>query len=473
MSHSNEGLANEKPVDVLVIGGGPGGYVAAIRAAQLGASVILAEQDKLGGTCLNRGCIPTKALLHSCEYADMAEAAAQAGVKLRYEGIDLAKLMQYKNRVVEQLVGGVNYLVKKNKIQLIHGKGRLVDSQTVEIQTPAGIIRKKARNIIVATGSRAAKIPIPGSDHPAVINSDQALSMEKAPKKIVILGGGAVGVEFAFIYRNLGAEVVVVEMMPQILPQMDGEIAALLETAMQKKQIAIYKSAKIESIKALKGGLAVEVSTGQGVKTLEADQVLMAAGRSPNTEELNLAGVGIQTNRKGIVVDERMATNVKGVYAIGDVAAGGMLLAHSASAEGMVAAENAMGGASKMDYKVVPGCIFSNPEVAGAGLTEKEAREKGYRVKIGKFPFSALGKAVALGKTQGLSKIVTEEETGEILGVHMIGERATDIIAEAALAMRLEATVGELTATIHAHPTFAEGLFESAHAVHNRSIHLP
>lgn len=473
MSQSHEGKSGAATADVLVLGGGPGGYVAAIRAAQLGAAVVLVEQDKLGGTCLNRGCIPTKTLLHSSEYADMTETAAKVGIQLQYNGLDLAQLMKYKNRVVEQLVGGVNYLVKKNKIQLVSGKGRFVDAQTIEIQTQEGLIRQKAKNIIVATGSRAAALPIPGSDHPSVINSDRALSMEKVPKNILILGGGAVGVEFAFLYRNLGAEVTIIEMMPQILPQMDSEIVAVLETAMQKKGIKIYKSAKIEAIKAQKNGLIVEVTTAQSSLKLETEQVLMAAGRSPNTEDLNLAGIGIQTSRRGIIVDERMETNVKGVYAIGDVAAGGMLLAHSASAEGVVAAENALGGKRKMDYKVVPGCIFTNPEVAGVGLTEKEAGEKGYRVKVGKFPFAALGKAVALEKTQGLAKVVTEEETGEILGVHIIGERATDIIAEAALAMRLEATVEELTATIHAHPTFAESLFEAAHAVNNKSIHLP
>lgn len=472
MSKAYQEKTDHSPADVLVLGGGPGGYVAAIRAAQLGGKVVLVEQDKLGGTCLNRGCIPTKTLLHSSEYIPMAEEAGKVGIGLQYTGFDLSKLMSYKNRVVDQLVRGVNYLVAKNSIELISGKGRFVDAKTIEIQTKEGLVRKKANTIIIATGSRAASLPVPGSDHPAVISSDQALSMEKVPRKIVIVGGGAVGIEFAFIYRNLGAEVVVVEMMQQLLPQMDSEIVAVLESAMQKKGIVIYKASKVARIESLQADVAVHITTASETVRVNADQVLAAAGRRPETEGLNLAAVGIHTERGRIAVNDRMETNVTGIFAIGDVT-GGMLLAHSASAEGVVAAENALGGKSKMDYKVVPGCIFSAPEVAGVGLTEKAAREKGYQVKVGRFPFSALGKAVALGQTQGLAKIVTEEQTGEILGVHIIGERATDLIAEAALAMRLESTIEEVAATIHAHPTFAEVLFESAHAVHDRAIHLP
>lgn len=465
--------ANENVADVLVIGGGPGGYVAAIRAAQLGGKVVLVERDKLGGTCLNRGCIPTKALLKSTEYLLVPREAAEMGVNLKLESFDLQKMKGRKDRVVAQLAGGVQYLLRKNKIELIEGTARISGPGAVEATDRKGrTARRSARKIIIATGSKPAALPVPGGDHPLVITSEDALQLDSVPGKVVIVGGGAVGIEFAFIYRNLGSEVTLVEMMPQLLPQMDAEVVEILEKTMRGQGIAVYTGAQVERIEDAPGGLAVLVSAPGGSLRLEAGQVLAAAGRAPDTEGLGLEAAGVKTERGRIVVNEYMETSVPGIYAIGDVT-GGILLAHVASAEGMAAAENAMGGTSAVDYKVVPGCIYSTPEVAGVGLTEKQAREQGYKVLVGKFPFAASGKAVAVGAPVGLAKIVADERFGEILGVHLVGERATDLIAEAALAIKLEATADEIIDTIHAHPTMAETLMEAAHALHGRSIHTP
>jgi dihydrolipoamide dehydrogenase len=457
--------------DLLVVGGGPGGYVSAIRAAQLGAKVVLVEKDKLGGTCLNWGCIPIKTLLHSTEYVLAPRQAARGGIALEYSGLDLKKLINHKESVVEQLRRGIGHLINKNKIQLITGMGRFVDPHTIEIKMNRGSFHIKAKNIIIATGSKAAVLPIPGYNHPAVINSDKALNMQTVPKRIVIVGGGAVGVEFAFIYSNLNANVTIVEMMPRLLPQMDEEVVTILEKVMKQRGIKIITGAKVECLEEIAGGVGVCLSTTDGESRLKAEQVLAVTGRVPETEGLNLKGVGIETEQGRILVNKSMETNLKGIYAIGDVI-GGYLLAHSASAEGMVAAENALGAKKEVDYRGVPRCIYVSPEIAGVGMTEKEAIESGYQVKLGRFPFSALGKAVATGCTEGLAKIVVEEKYDEILGVHLIGDRATDMIGEAALAIRLEATVEGLTATIHAHPTFSEALFEAAHSVNNRAIHL-
>jgi len=462
---------NENAARVLVIGGGPGGYVAAIRAAQLGGKVTLVERDKLGGTCLNRGCIPTKALLKSTSFFATAKEAADMGVNLKVEGYDLAKIRERKNRVVTQLVNGVQFLVKKNQIQLIEGNAKFVGPGAVEITTKDGhALSYKDCKIIVATGSKPAKLTLPGCDNQKVITSDDALKLESIPEKIAVIGGGAVGIEFALIYRNMGAEVTLLEMLPQLMPQMDAETVSVLEKSMKNRGITIYTGTRVDRIEDVPNGVALSIDSPSGSKKLEVGQVLVAVGRVANTEGLELDISGIKTERGKIVVNEFLETSMPGVYAIGDVI-GGIQLAHVASAEGITAAENALGGRSPINYKVVPGCVYSIPEMAGVGLTEKQARDQGYKVKVGKFNFTGSGKAIAVGATVGLAKVIADEKYGEILGVHIIGERATDLIAEAALAMKLEATVDEVTSTIHAHPTMSETLLEAALAVHGRSIH--
>ena len=453
--------------DVVIIGGGPGGYVAAIRSAQLGGKVVLVENDKLGGTCLNRGCIPTKSLLHSTGYINVVNEAKKYGIDMTFNGYDIKKIISNKEQIVEQLVQSINYLVIKNKIELINGFGRIKDRNTVEIETAKGVIEKKTKNIIIATGSKSSIIKVPGYDNPSVINSDGALNINKVPKSIAVVGGGAVGIELAFVYQNLGAKVTIIEMMPQLLPNMDEDAVQILEIMLKE----ILKDAKLESITEKSDQLLnVEVLQSNVKKVLLKEQVLMATGRVPFTEGLNLESVGVKTEKGKILVNELLETNVKGIYAIGDVT-GGILLAHVASAEAMVAAENCFGLSTKIDYKVIPACIYTTPEVAGVGLTEKQAIEKGYDVKVGRFNLLNSGKAVAIGATEGMVKIVADKKYGEILGVHIVGNRATDIIAEACVAMKLEATVEELISTIHAHPTISETFYEAALAVFNRSIH--
>lgn len=452
--------------NILIIGGGPGGYVAAIQAAHMGAEVTLIEKDRLGGTCLNRGCIPTKALLHSTEYLKAGEKAAQYGIDMSVNSFDLAKMAASKDSVVNQLVQGIEYLIKNNRIELIRGAASFVDRNTVEISCQGASVTKKAGNIIISTGSRPAVIKVPGWDSPKMMLSDDALSLNEVPERLAVIGGGAVGLELGYIYMNLGAEVTVVEMMPRLLPSMDEEIVDQLEMMLTFKGMKIMKSAQLKRITET----GIEVSTGGGTLNVAADKVLMATGRTPYTEGLNLDRAGVATEKGRITVNSRMETSSSGIYAIGDVV-GGIQLAHVASAEGMTAVANCRGKVTEMDYKVVPGCIYTLPEVAGVGLTEKQAVEQGYRVKTGKFGMSGCGKAVAVGQPEGMVKIVADEKYGEILGMHIIGSRATDLIAEGALAMKLEATAEELAATIHAHPTMSEAVCEAARDVFGMAIH--
>lgn len=466
-------IGNEEIADVIVIGGGPGGYPAAIRAAQLGGKVILVERDKLGGTCLNRGCIPTKALLKSTEFVLAPEEAREMGIELSYNGFNLDRIRRRKNKVVTQLVQGVEFLVKNRKIELLKGTASFINSTTIKVNLTEGqeVIRK-AKKIIIATGSESAPLKMENSDLPAFIDSDDALDLKVLPKKIVIMGAGAIGIEFAYIYRNLGCDVTIV-VRSKILRKLDPDVVAVLDKVMKKRGIKVYNGSHLEKITEIAGGVSLDFVSEKGNFTIDAEQVLVALGRNPLTEGLNLEAVGVETNKNGcIVVNNAMETNIPGIYAIGDVI-GGLFLAHVATEEGIVAAENAMGHSTLMDYKVVPSCIYSIPEIATVGLTEAEAKEEGYELKIGKFPFNFSGKALAVGAPEGLVKIVAEADTGEILGVHIVGDRATDIIAEAAIAMKMEATVDEIIETIHAHPTMAESIMEAASAVKNRAIHLP
>jgi len=462
-------MANAKS-NITVIGGGPGGYVAAIRAAQLGAQVTLIEEDTLGGTCLNRGCIPTKVLLHSAGVFSLVKNAGTFGVSAEKVSLDFSAVVRRKETVVKQLVGGVTSLMRKNKIRVIKGTGTIIGPKAVGIVDTGEEI--KSDNIIIATGARPSRVPIKGIDEPGVITSDEALSMERLPQSIVVIGGGVIGLELAQIFHKMGSKVTILEMMSQILPAEDAEIAGVLEDIMKQDGMEIFTSATVTHIESTgQGEKMVLFDTEEGSQKKVAEKVLVAVGRYPNTDNLGLEKLDIALDRGRIVVNERMETKIPGVYAIGDVV-GGYMLAHVAMDEGKCAVENALGQAAKVDYRAVPRCVYTSPEIAGLGLTEAEARREYENVRVGRFPFIANGRALTLNRTKGMVKIIADTRYGQILGAHILGYAATELIAEVALTMQLEATFGDLASVIHAHPTLSEAVMEAALGVEGRSIHF-
>jgi dihydrolipoamide dehydrogenase len=448
--------------------------VAAIRAAQLGAKVTLIEKDQLGGTCTNWGCIPTKALLRGVELLESVEEAKDFGIQVGQMAVDFSKLMARKDRAVKTLVSGVGGLLKANGIEVIKGKARLISPQQIEVvdERQQKVIYQ-ARKIIIATGSVSADLPIPGAKLTGVIDSDGALQLTNIPESMVIIGAGPIGLEFGTIFAALGTKVTILEMLPQILPSEDPEVASALDKSLKRFKILTLPSCQVKEITTgSEGKRKVVALTGEGEKAFEAQYVLVAAGRKPNIEGLGLQEVGVHFSKKGIEVNEKMETNIPGVYAIGDVT-GQWLLAHFASAQGEVAAENAMGQEVLMDSRVVPRCVYTLPEVAAVGLTEKQAREAGYELKVGRFPFAGNGKATVIGERNGFVKMVAETKYDEILGVHIFGPHATDLIGEAVLAMRLEGTAADIAQAIHPHPTLTETLKEAAFDVDGRAVHIP
>lgn len=455
---------------LVVIGGGPGGYVAAIRAAQLGADVTVVEKSKLGGTCLNLGCIPTKALLASSEVCHVINNAAQYGIEISGEvKVNFQKIMERKDNIVANLNKGIAFLFKKNGVNLLNGCGDIVDAHTVKVKKDDGSEEKiTADVIIIATGSVPVKIPIFPFDGETVITSDEALNLKELPKSMLIVGGGVIGVEFATFYRRLGTEVTIVEMMPHALPPEDADTGKLLERSLKKEKIKLLTDIKIEETFIEDGLAKAKLSDG---KVLSAEKMLVAIGRAPNIADLNLEQLGIKIDRRAIVVDDYLETAVPGIYAIGD-AIGGIMLAHKASYEGILAVENALlAEKKKRDYLVVPRCVFTDPEVAGVGLTEKEAAAKNIEYKTVAFPFRGLGKAQAIGKYEGHVKLIISPGDDKLLGAAIIGAHATDLIHELALAVKCGITVAEVGETIHAHPTLAEAIMEAAHAAHDKGIH--
>ena len=463
---------------IVIIGGGPGGYVAAIRAAQLGAAVTLVENKYLGGTCLNVGCIPTKVLLHTSELLDLLKNdAKELGITISdYHG-DWPKLQKRKTKIIKKLVGGVNGLLKNNGITQITGTAVFVNKHQIKVisekqdQVTTGSQVIDFDFAIIATGSKPVIPPIPGSNHPDVITSDTALSLDAVPASLGIIGGGVIGCEFASIYNAFGCKVTIIEMLPEIVANMDPDIVKPLKVKLQKDGVEIFTSTRVESIQEKPDGLAITTSSPAGEKIITVAKVLLSVGRKAELDTLELAQAGIQTARGAIVVNQKMQTNVPHIYAVGDCN-GGVMLAHVASAEGIVAVETIIGKRSQIDFKTIPYCVYTKPELASVGMTEAQARDQGYEVKVGTFPMAVNGKAMIMGETTGVVKYVTDAATGEILGLHMAGPRATDLIVEGALAIRLEATVAELMATIHAHPTVGEALMEAAHAVNGEAIHL-
>ena len=455
---------------IVVLGGGPGGYVAAIRAAQLGAEVIIIEKNKLGGTCLNVGCIPTKVLLHTADVVETLKHAEKIGVQAENVTINWEQLMTRKTEVVNQLVGGVEALLSSNGVEIINGLGVFESEKSIRVTK--GDDRGRViefDNCILALGSQASLVPIPGIENEGVIISDEALSLAEIPKRLVIIGGGVIGSEFAQIYSSFGSDVTIVEMAESIIPSIDSEITNFVREKFISKRVKIYEKSRVLEIKKSKS-LIVTIQQLDGTFEIETDKILVAVGRKPATEFVGLEKIGIKTNNGMISVDSRMRTNKKGIYAIGDCN-GGIMLAHVASAEGIVAVETIMNMKPQIDFKTIPSAVYTQPEIASVGLSEQEAREKGLKVNVGKFPLIANGKSIIMME-EGLVKIVADVDTKEILGVQIVGPRATELIAEAAIARRLEATVDELISTIHAHPTVSEAVMEAGHGVFDYPIHL-
>ena len=457
---------------VIVIGGGPGGYVAAIRAAQLGAEVHLVEAEKVGGTCLNVGCIPTKALLHTAELYQEVKRGRSIGLLADNVRVDWGLMQSRKQAVVNRLVKGVESLLKANKVTTHSGQGVLKDGRTVVIRTTAGETELQADAVILAVGSEPVRIPFPGADLPQVVDSTAALSLPAVPTSLVILGGGVIGIEFAALYSALGAEVTVVEMLPEILPGTDREMAVRLRQELARHGVAFMTGAKLTAAAMRDGKVVATVDAGGTVKEVAGEYLLVAVGRRPRTSGIGLETAGVRTERGRIIVDENFMTSVPGVYAVGDCN-GEIMLAHAASAQGIAAVEHALGHSPVYRRETIPACIYTNPELAGVGITEERAAAENIAVKIGLFPLGGNGKAIIENGGAGLVKIIAGAKYGEVLGVHILGPRATDLIAEAALAIRLEATVDELISTIHAHPTVSEAMGEAALAVRGEAIHWP
>jgi dihydrolipoamide dehydrogenase len=460
--------------DLIIIGSGPGGYVAGIRAGQLGLKVAVVEKDpKFGGTCLHRGCIPTKALLHTAEVLEQARHAEDFGVLLADPRLDMLKAQVYKRKVVDKNAKGVEFLFKKNKVEGLTGTARLVGPHAVEIESGGKKSTLTARNVMIATGSVPREIPIAPSNGTTILNSDHILDLERVPASLVVLGAGAVGTEFASIFASFGSKVTLVEMLPRILPIEDEEVSAELERALRKRGIDVLAGTSMTKVEPQANGVRVTLDKGGKVSTIDAEVLLVAVGRKPVTEGLGFEAQGVALERGYVKVNEWMQSSVPHVYAIGDVVPTPWL-AHVASAEGILAVEHmaAYEGARPVNYDLVPSCTYCEPEVGSVGLTEAKAKERGYDVQVGKFPFSALGKASIVGKTTGFVKIVREKKYDEVLGVHIIGPHATDLIAEACVALRLESTTEELFRTMHAHPTLSEAVAEAAHAAWGHAIHV-
>jgi len=454
--------------DTIVIGGGPGGYVAAIRASQLGQKTALVEKQHLGGICLNWGCIPTKSLLRNAEVINLLGDGKKFGFKFDNLSIDYSVAHKRSRRVSQRLVKGVGFLMKKNKIDVLEGKGKLTNATEVEVNGE----RYQAKNIIIATGARARSIPGVEIDGERLLTYRHALELTEAPPSLVVVGAGAIGMEFAHVFHSYGAEVTVVEMLPNVLPLEDEEVSKEVEKQFNRAGIKTKTGTRVEKVEAGDKGVTITVSKDGETETLQAEKALIAIGVAPNSENLGLDAVGVQTERGFIQVDDTMQTNVAGVYAIGDVT-GKFPLAHVASAQGILAADAIAGQETHpLQYPNMPRCTYTHPEVASVGLTEAQAKEQGYAVKTGKFPFQANGKALGLDDNIGFVKIVAEEKYNEILGVHMVGPHVTEMLAGPTGMIGLESTLEELAHTVHPHPTLSEVVMEAAHAALGQAIHL-
>ena len=463
----------DTPYDLAIIGAGPGGYVAAIRAAQLGLKVALVEKERLGGVCLNWGCVPTKSLLRSAEVISLLGEGEEFGFKLSGFEADFGAAVDRSRKVSERLVKGVELLMRNNGIEVVAGTGFLKSPGAVEVTLAEGGTRTlQTRNTLVATGSRARTIPGIRPDGDRILTSREAIVLRERPTSAIVVGAGPIGMEFAHVWQAYGAEVTVVEMLPHLLPLEDAEVSAVVERAFKRRKVKQLTSTRVEGIETTANGVRVRVSSDKkGTQVLEAERVLIAIGVRPNSENLGLEQAGVGMERGNVVVDDHLRTSVPGVHAIGDVT-GKLALAHVASAQGVVAAETIAGvDTHALDYEAMPRCTYCQPQVASFGLTEGQAAERGHRVKVGRFFFLANGKALALGERDGFVKIVADEKSGEILGAHMVGPDVTELLPELVLARTWELTPEKIARSVHAHPSLGEAIAEAAHGVFGKPIH--
>jgi dihydrolipoamide dehydrogenase len=459
--------------DLIVIGSGPGGYVAAIRASQLGLKTAIVEKESLGGVCLNWGCIPTKALIKSAEVFEYINHAAEYGIKVGSSEVDFEAMIKRSRGVADGMSKGVQFLMKKNKIDVVMGTGKLKSKGTVTVTNASGVAQDiTAKHIILATGGRSRELPNLKQDGKKVIGYRQAMILPKKPESMIVVGSGAIGIEFAYVYNAIGTKVTVVEFLDNIVPLEDEEVSKQLARTLKKQGINIMTSANVESVDSSGDICKVQVKTATGTETLEAEIVLSAIGISTNLEGIGLEENGVQTDKGKVIVDDYYKTNVEGVYAIGDIVKG-QALAHVASAEGIICVEKIAGlNPHPLDYNNMPGCTYCSPEVASVGYTEKAAKAAGYELKIGKFPFSASGKASAAGAKDGFVKLIFDAKYGEFLGAHMIGHNVTEMLAEVVTARKLEATGHEIIKSVHPHPTMSEAIMEAAADAYGEVIHL-
>ena len=466
MSNVNESA------DLAILGGGPGGYVAALRAAQRGARVVLVEKGRVGGTCLNIGCIPTKALATTAELMVRSKRASEFGLSIRQVAVDLPRLMDYKRGTVDKLVAGVEQLLRARRVKVVRGEARLIRPDTLLVETAEGAPQElSAKRIILAPGSVTAEPPIEGRQLPGVLTSTEALDIDTIPARLLVIGGGVIGLEFACIYEAFGSQVTVLEMASSILPEGTEEsLAKRLEVLLRRRGLQIHTGITVQWIERVEETLRVFTTGGGREAVFEGERVLLATGRWPNTQGMGLTEAGLRMNGRAIAVDDRLATNLPNVWAIGD-AVGGWMLAHKAMVEGRVAAENVTGGQRRTDLRAVPNVIFTMPEIASVGLTEAQARSAGAEVKVSQFVFSANPKARILAETDGLVRLVCEAGSGRVLGVHLLGPHATDLIAEGALAVQAGLTADDLAWTTHSHPTLPEAMLEAALGFRDAAIH--
>jgi dihydrolipoamide dehydrogenase len=459
--------------DIIVIGSGPGGYVAAIRSAQLGFKTAIIEREALGGICLNWGCIPTKALLKSAQVFEYLQHASDYGIKVDGGEADFGAIIKRSRGVAEGMSKGIQFLMKKNKIDVILGAGKIKKGGKIEVKAADGSTKEyTAKHTILATGARSRELPNLPQDGKKIIGYRQAMSLATQPKSLVVVGSGAIGVEFAYFYNSIGTKVTIVEYLDRIVPVEDEEISKQLEKSLKKAGIQIMTGAEVQSVDTSGKISKVQIKTAKGTETMEAEVVLSAVGITPNIENIGLEEVGVKVDKGRVVVDDYYRTNVEGVYAIGDIVKG-QALAHVASAEAITCVEKIKGlHVDPIDYNNIPGCTYCSPEIASVGYTEKAAKEAGYEIKVGKFPFSASGKASAAGAKDGFVKVIFDAKYGEFLGAHMIGANVTEMIAEVVVARKLETTGHEIIKSVHPHPTMSEAIMEAAADAYGEVIHL-